>query len=159
MMEGFNKITLLGNLGFDPELRHTASGDAVLNIRLATSESWKDKQGNKQEKTEWHRCTVWGKRAEALGRILHKGDRILVEGQLVYRKWEKDGIERESAEIKVSEVKLQGGGKLREGGQRGFGGAGGARGDFGGGGVDREDYPDDDFGSDDEIGDGDDLPF
>ena len=108
-MEGLNRCTLLGNLGADPELRMTGSGQAVLNLRLATSETYLDKERTRQERTEWHSVTVWGKRAEALGKLLKKGERILVEGSLRTTSFEgKDG-KRYKTEIVAREVLLQGG--------------------------------------------------
>src|SRR5690606_35709928 len=82
MAEGLNRVILLGNLGADPELRMTGGGTAVLKLRLATSESYLDRNKQRQERTEWHRVVVWGRRAEGLGKVLNKGDRILVEGSL-----------------------------------------------------------------------------
>ena len=108
-MEGLNRVMLLGNLGADPELRMTGSGQAVLNVRLATSEKFLDKNKQKQERTEWHRVTIWGKRAEALGKLLRKGDRILVEGSLRTTNWEKDGVKHYRTDIVGTEVLLQGG--------------------------------------------------
>lgn len=121
MREGLNRVLLIGNLGQDPELRYTQGGDAVLNLRLATTERWTDKNGEKQERTEWHSAVMWGKRAEGLSKFLKKGDALYAEGQLQTRKWEdKQGGARYSTEVKVGKVILLGGGK-----DQGHGGGGG----------------------------------
>jgi len=114
MAEGLNRVTLLGNIGADPELRQTGNGAAVLKLRLATSETFLDSNKQRQERTEWHRVVIWGKRAEALGRILNKGDRILIEGALRTTSYEKDGEKRFATEIVASNVVLGG----RGGGSR-----------------------------------------
>ena len=107
MSEGLNRVTLLGNLGADPELHMTQSGEAVLNMRLATSETYKDRDGNRQEKTEWHTVILWGKRAEALGKFLQKGSRLLVEGSLQTREYEdRDGNKRRATEVKARNIIL-----------------------------------------------------
>ncbi|OQX69353.1 MAG: hypothetical protein B6A08_05580 [Sorangiineae bacterium NIC37A_2] len=148
MAEGLNRVILLGNLGADPELRSTSGGTAVLKLRLATSESYLDRNKQRQERTEWHRVVIWGRRAEALGKILTKGDRILIEGSLRTSSYDdKDGNKRYTTEVIASNVVL-GGGSGGRGGSRG-GASGGD--DFGpssgGGGFDDADYggsPDDD---------------
>lgn len=101
-----NKATLLGHVGRDPEIRHMASGDAVANVSLATTERWKDKNGERQEKTEWHRLVFFGKLADIVDKYVHKGSLIYVEGKLTTRKWEKDGVERYTTEINCNEMKL-----------------------------------------------------
>ncbi len=132
MAEGLNRAILVGNLGMDPELKFTQGGQAVLRIRLATTESYPGKTGERQERTEWHTVTVWGKRAEALNKILSKGRTIWVEGRIQTRSWEdKDGNKRYSTEINAQNIGLMGGG----GGPRGGGGGGGGYGDGGGGGY------------------------
>jgi len=109
-MSGVNSVHLLGNLGADPELRMTAGGQAVLNLRLATSETYLDKNKVRQEKTEWHNVVVWGKRAEALARILTKGARIFVDGKLRTSKYEdKDGNTRYRVDIVARDIVLSGG--------------------------------------------------
>lgn len=102
-MAGVNKVILIGNLGAEPEVRQLPSGDAVANIRLATSESWKDKNtGEKQERTEWHNVVFFGKLAEIVQKYLHKGSKVYVEGKLRTRKWQdKEGQDRYSTEIVV----------------------------------------------------------
>lgn len=109
-MEGLNRVQLLGNLGSDPELRQTGAGN-VLKLRLATSETFLDKDKQRQERTEWHNVTIWGKRAEGLSKILTKGSRILVEGSLRTTQYEKNGEKRYSTEISASNILLQGGNK------------------------------------------------
>jgi single-strand DNA-binding protein len=95
-----NKAILIGNLGADPEVRSTSSGDAVANIRLATAFTWKDKNGEKQERTEWHRVVFFGKTAEIAGEYLKKGSLVYIEGHLQTRKWQdKDGQDRYTTEI------------------------------------------------------------
>ena len=99
--KGINKVILVGNLGQDPEVRYMPSGDCVANISVATSESWKDKQGQIQEKTEWHKVAVFGKLAEICGEYLRKGSQVYFEGKLQTRKWNKDGVDMYTTEIKV----------------------------------------------------------
>lgn len=153
MAEGLNRVILLGNLGADPELRSTSGGTAVLKLRLATSESYLDRNKQRQERTEWHRVVIWGRRAEALGKILTKGDRILIEGSLRTSSYDdKEGHKRYTTEVIASNVVLGGGGGGRGGRGGGSSTAGGddfgpASGGSGGGGFDDADYggsPDDD---------------
>ena len=114
-MGSLNKVILVGNLGRDAELRYTASGTAVSTLNLATTETWKDKEGTKQEKTEWHRIIVWGKTAESLATYLVKGKQILIEGKLQTRQWEdKEGNKRYTTEIKSDRITLLGGGGQRD---------------------------------------------
>ena len=125
MAEGLNRVMLLGNLGADPELRMTQGGQAVLKLRLATSETYIDKNRQRQERTEWHSVVIWGKRAEALAKILTKGSRIFVEGGLRTSSYDdRDGNKRYRTEIVASNILLQGSG----GGGRGGGGGGGGGG-------------------------------
>lgn len=119
MSDGMNKVILFGNLGADPELRRTNSGEAVLNLRLATTESYLDKNKQRQERTEWHSVTVWGKRGEALAGILRKGSRVLVEGSLRTSSYEKDGEKRYKTEIVAREIYLAGDGARSQGGYGG----------------------------------------
>ncbi|AFL74410.1 single-stranded DNA-binding protein [Thiocystis violascens] len=102
-MAGVNKVILIGNLGADPEVRYMPSGDAVANIRIATSESWKDRNtGEKQERTEWHNVVFFGKIAEIVKQYLHKGSKVYVEGKLRTRKWQgQDGQDRYTTEVVV----------------------------------------------------------
>jgi single-strand DNA-binding protein len=100
---------LIGNLGADPEIRATRNGDRVASISLATSETWKDKAGAKQERTEWHRLQVWGKLVDVVEKYLSKGDRIFVRGSIRYGKYEdNEGVTRHTTDIKVFELKMLG---------------------------------------------------
>ena len=109
-MASINKVTLIGNLGKDPEIKYMPSGDAIANLTLATTESWKDKAGEKQEKTERHRISMFGKVAEVAGKYLKKGSSIYIEGKLQTRKWQdKDGSDRYTTEIIANEMKMLGG--------------------------------------------------
>lgn len=101
MMRGVNKVILIGTCGQDPETRYLPNGNAVTNLSLATSEQWKDKAGQKQEKTEWHRVVLFGKVAEIAGQYLNKGSQVYIEGKLQTREWEKDGVKRYSTEVVV----------------------------------------------------------
>lgn len=108
-MASVNKVILIGNLGRDPETRYMSNGDAVTNISLATTEIWKDKNGEKQEKTEWHRVTFYRKLAEIAGEYLKKGRPVYVEGRLETRKWtDKNGMERFTTEIIATDMKMLG---------------------------------------------------
>ena len=108
-MASVNKVILIGNLGKDPETRYMSNGDAVTNITLATTDTWKDKNGEKQEKTEWHRVTFYRKLAEIAGEYLKNGRSVYVEGRLENRGWtDKNGVERYSTEIIASDMKMLG---------------------------------------------------
>ena len=108
-MASVNKVILIGNLGRDPEVRYMPSGDAVANISVATTETWKDKNGEKQEKTEWHRVAVFGKTAEIAGEYLKKGSQVYIEGRLETRKWtDKEGQERYTTEIRADRMQMLG---------------------------------------------------
>ena len=158
MAEGLNRVMLLGNLGQDPELRMTSGGQAVLKLRLATSETYLDRNKVRQERTEWHSVVVWGKRAEALSKFLTKGSRIFVEGGLRTSSYDdKEGHKRYRTEVVAQNIILSGGGGGGRGGPRSqdsgdsgpdpapsAGGAGGG----GGGGYGDQDYG---GGNDDEI--------
>ncbi len=126
MSRSLNKVTLIGNLGNDPEVRSTTGGNRVATFSLATSRSWNDAGGQKQEKTEWHRCVVWNTKSSQLADIVEKyvkkGDKIYVEGRIEYRQWQdKEGQTRYSTEINVRELIMLGGGS---------GGGGRSGGDF-----------------------------
>jgi single-strand DNA-binding protein len=102
MARGVNKVILIGNVGGDPEVRYLPNGNAVANITLATSDSWKDKQtGQQQERTEWHRIVFFGRIAEVVGEYVRKGSKMYIEGRLQTREWEKDGVKRYTTEIVV----------------------------------------------------------
>jgi len=142
-MASVNKVILLGNLGRDPETRYTTGGDAVTNLNIATSEQWKDKSGEKQERTEWHRVVLFGRQAEVAGEYLKKGRSVYIEGRLQTRKYtDKDGVEKYSTEIVADRMQLIGGAREGGGGDDempggGSGGGGGrapSRGSSGGGG-------------------------
>lgn len=150
MSRSLNKVTLIGNLGNDPEVRSTTGGNRVATFSLATSRTWNDAAGAKQEKTEWHRCVVWNTKGSQLADIVekyvHKGDKLYVEGRIEYRQWQdKDGQTRYSTEINVRELIMIGGK-----GSGDFGGgdsmprraaAPAAKAKAGGGGDDFEDFP------------------
>lgn len=104
MAKSLNKVTLIGNLGVDPEFRTLENGNTVTNLSIATHESWTDSNGEKQERTEWHRVAAWGKLAEICNEYLRKGSKVYVEGRLQTRKWEKDGVERYSTEIALRDI-------------------------------------------------------
>lgn len=102
MARGVNKVILIGNVGGDPEVRYMPNGNAVSNITLATTDSWKDKQtGQQQERTEWHRVVFFGRLAEIVGEYVRKGSKMYIEGRLQTREWEKDGVKRYTTEIVV----------------------------------------------------------
>lgn len=108
-MASVNKVILIGNLGKDPETRYMSNGDAVTNITLATTDTWKDKNGEKQEKTEWHRVTFYRKLAEIAGEYLKKGRPVYIEGRLETRKWtDKNGVERYTTDIIANDMKMLG---------------------------------------------------
>ena len=115
-----NRVILIGNLGADAELKYTNSGQPVASMRLATSEKWQGKDGQQQERTDWHSLTLWGKRAEALAQYLTKGSRIAVQGRIQYREYEdRNGNKRWSTDINVDDVELLGG--QRDSGHQGAG--------------------------------------
>jgi single-strand DNA-binding protein len=164
MAEGLNRVMLLGNLGADPELRYTQSGQAVLNMRLATTESYLDKNKVRQERTDWHNIVLWGKRGEALAKFLTKGTTIFVEGGLRTSSYDdKEGNKRYKTEIHANNIILAGRGRGGGGGGEvgeppaGAGGGGGRRSGGSGGGSSMppaaggEDTPPDDFGGNDDI--------
>ncbi len=121
MARGINKAILVGNLGQDPELRYTGSGTAVCNMRLATNESYKDREGNLVEKTEWHNVVAWARLAEICGEYLEKGSQVYFEGSLQTRSWDdRDGNTRYTTEVKAREMMMldsnrSGGGRSGDG--------------------------------------------
>jgi single-strand DNA-binding protein len=155
-MASVNKVILIGNLGRDPETRYTTGGDAVTNLRIATTETWKDKAGEKQEKTEWHTVVLFGRQAEIAGEYLKKGRPVYIEGRLQTRKYtDKEGVEKYSTEIVGDRMQLLG---SREGGggggdvemgsnssasSRPSGGGGSGGGGKSGGGPAKKSNPDD----------------
>ncbi|HLQ85226.1 MAG TPA: single-stranded DNA-binding protein [Salinisphaeraceae bacterium] len=159
MARGINKVILIGNLGADPETRYSAGGTAVTNIRLATSDSWRDKQsGEMQERTEWHRIVFFARLAEIAGEYLRKGSKVYVEGRLQTRKWQgQDGQDRYTTEIVANQMQMLD--------SRG-GGSGGSSAPFGGApqasrgqqqSQQFQNQPADDPGFDDDLDD--DIPF
>lgn len=109
-MASVNKAILVGNLGKDPEVRYMPGGEAVANITLATTDTWKDKSGTKQEKTEWHRVSFFGRQAEVVGEYLKKGSQVYIEGRIQTRKWQdKDGQDRYTTEIVADRMQMLGG--------------------------------------------------
>lgn len=109
-MASVNKVIIIGNLGRDPEVRYLPSGEAVANFSVATTEKWKDKSGESQEQTEWHRVSFFGRQAEICGEYLRKGSSVYVEGRLQTRKWtDKDGNERSTTEIRGDRMQMLGG--------------------------------------------------
>ena len=112
MARGVNKVILLGRLGQDPEVRYTQGGKAVASLSVATSEAWKDKNtGQKQEKTEWHRCIAWDKLAEIIGEYAQKGAQVYCEGKLQTRKYEKNGVDHYTTEIVLDVCQIVDGGR------------------------------------------------
>ncbi|MES2205700.1 MAG: single-stranded DNA-binding protein [Pseudomonadota bacterium] len=106
-MASLNKVILIGNLGRDPEVRYMPNGEAVANFSIATTESWKDKSGQRQEKTEWHRIVMYRRLAEIAGEYLKKGSQVYIEGRLETRKWQdKEGQERTTVDVVASEMKM-----------------------------------------------------
>lgn len=176
MSEGLNKVMLLGNLGADPELKVSQGGNAVLKLRMATTHSYLDRNNTRQESTEWHRVTIFGKRGEALAKFLAKGDRIFIEGRIQTSSYEKDGEKRYSTEVIAENVILNGRGKgssddSRDGGNddrgssRGGNGGGysrrndGGGGNGGGGGGGAGSRTTNDYGGDYGGGADDEIPF
>ena len=117
-MGSVNKVILVGNLGRDAEVKVTASGQSVASFSIATTETW-TKDGEKKEKTEWHRIVLWGRQADTLQPYLTKGKQIYVEGRLETRNWEKDGQKHYTTEVKADRIVLLGGGRGGERGERG----------------------------------------
>ncbi|MGM3275304.1 single-stranded DNA-binding protein [Ralstonia sp. 24A2] len=133
-MASVNKVIIVGNLGADPETRYMPSGDAVTNIRVATTDRYKDKaSGEMKEATEWHRIAFFGRLAEIAGEYLKKGSSVYIEGRLKTRQWEKDGQKQYSTEIVADQMQMLGG-RGEGGGGQGGGGGGYSRGGEGGGG-------------------------
>ena len=136
-MAGVNKAILIGNLGRDPELKYTQNGQAVANFTLATSENWTDKNGERVERTEWHRIVAWGKTGELCAQYLAKGRTVYIEGRIQTREWEdKEGQKRYTTEINANTVQFLGGprgdGNPGAPGGGGQGGGGSSDGDTGG---------------------------
>jgi len=150
MSRSLNKVMLIGNVGSDPEVRSTASGTRLAKMSLATNRQWTNKDGSEQEKTEWHRLTVWGKLADVVERYVKKGDRLYVEGRIEYSESESDGQKKYWTDVNVLEMLMLGGPGGGAGGEGGgfAGGRGGRTGDGGSGGSAPEPpltEPDDDL--------------
>lgn len=137
MADGLNKVQLIGNLGADPEVRYSGNGKAVVELRLATAESWKGQDGNRQEHTEWHRVVFFGKSAEIIGEYATKGKQLYVEGRIRTEEYtDKEGVKRYSTKIMGDQFRLLGGGRPAEGSSQ----RGGGRDDALRGGAKREPY-------------------
>jgi single-strand DNA-binding protein len=150
MARGVNKVTLIGNLGADPEMKYTAGGTAICKFRIATTEKFKDREGNQQERTEWHRIVAWAKLAEICGQYLSKGKQVYIEGSLRTSSWDdNDGNKRYMTEVNARDVQFLSGGN----GQ----GNGAGQGDQGGGGDHGAPPAGGDYGQP-PMGD-DDIPF
>jgi single-strand DNA-binding protein len=125
-MRGVNKVILVGTLGADPEVKYAANGNAIANLSVATSDEWNDKStGQKQQKTEWHRVSMFGKIAEIAGQYLKKGSQVYLEGKLQTRKWQdKNGLDRYTTEVVINgfdgQMQMLGGGGQRQGGDTSF---------------------------------------
>ena len=160
---GVNKVILVGNLGADPEVRYTQNGSAVANLRLATSEQWRDKQtGENQERTEWHRVAMFGRLGEIAGEYLKKGSKVYIEGKLQTRKWQaQDGSDRYTTEVVANEMQMLdsrgGGGGDFGGGQQQGGFQGGQGQQQGGGAPQGQPAPQGGGGAFDDMDD--DIPF
>ena len=142
MARGVNKVILLGNLGNDPEIKYTQGGMAIGTLSVATTFSRKDKDGNYQEKTEWHRVKLFGKTAEVAGEYLKKGRQVYIEGRIEYGSYEKDGVKHYTTDIIGEDMQMLGGGDGQRGGGGGEGDGGyqqrSGGGGYGGGGGDRQ---------------------
>jgi single-strand DNA-binding protein len=157
MAAGVNKVILIGNLGRDPELRYTQSGQAVANFTLATTETWNKREGGREERTEWHRIVAWGRTAELCAQYLSKGRTVYIEGRLQTREWEnREGQKQKTTEIVALSVQFLGGPRGSGGGQGEGRGSGGGQGEGpGSGGSD----PGPQQSGDDGPPPGDDIPF
>ncbi len=114
-MASLNQVQIIGNLGKDPEVRYLPNGNAVANLAVATTEAWKDKSGEKQEKTEWHRVTLYGKTAEVAGEYLKKGSQVFIQGRNETKEWtDKEGVKRYTTEIVADTMKMLGAAKATE---------------------------------------------
>ena len=152
-MSGVNKVIIVGRLGQDPEMKAVGQGATVTRLSVATSESWTDKNGQKQERTEWHRITVWGKLAELCGKYLAKGRQVYVEGKLQTRSWEDNGQKKYATDIVASTVQFLSAGSASTGASQdnspGMNQAAGGGGDFNFG----------DFGPEPTFNQSEDIPF
>lgn len=155
-----NKVILIGNLGRDPEVRTTQSGQPVANFTLATNRRWNDRQGNRQEQTEWHNIVCWGRQAEIAGQYLRKGKQIYVEGRIQTRSWDdkNTGEKKYMTEVVVENFQMLGG--RDSGGGGGYGGGGGGGGGYGSPQGGDQGEGGGDYGAPDQGGgEDDDIPF
>ena len=158
-MGSVNKVILVGNLGADPELKYTPSQRPLCNLRIATTEVFKDKGGQRQEKTEWHRVTVWGDTAENCNKYLAKGRSVYIEGRLQTRSYDKDGQKHYATDVVADKVVFLGSGGGGGGAAAGEGGGGGFRRGGGGGGGGRSEGPADETEQSGPPLSDDDIPF
>ncbi len=160
-MASVNKVILIGNLGADPEVRYTQNNTAVANFRIATTDVWTDRDGAKQERTEWHNIVAWGRLGEICGQYLKKGKQVYVEGRLQTRQWEdRDGGKRYTTEIVAGAMQMLGRPGEGEGGPRAGGSGGRAGAQANRGGADAGGYGDDTYPPAPPPGqEDDDLPF
>lgn len=135
MARGVNKVILVGNLGNDPDVKYTQGGMAITTLSLATTSVRKDRDGNNQEKTEWHRVKLFGKLGEIAGEYLKKGRQVYIEGRIEYGSYEKDGVKQYTTDIIADEMQMLGGGDGQRGGEGGGGGGYQRSGGGGGGGY------------------------
>ncbi len=157
-----NKVMLIGNLGADPETRYTQDGTCVCNIRVATTEKFKNRNGEQQERTEWHRVVLWGRLGEIAGQYLRKGSKVYIEGKIETRKWQdRDGNDRYTTEIRAQEMKMLDSRRGAGGGDDFGGGQGGGFPSHGGGGgaPRRESDPFAGSSGFDDVPADDDIPF
>lgn len=154
-MSGINKVIIVGRLGQDPEMKAVGQGSTVTRLNVATSENWIDKSGQKQERTEWHRITVWGKLAEICGKYLAKGRQVYVEGKLQTRSWEDNGQKKYATEIVASTVQFLGAG----GASTSASDQGGYNQSSGGGNNGDKDFNFSDFGPEPSFNQNEDIPF
>lgn len=152
MSGSLNKVLLIGNLGRDPELKMTTSGQPVARFSIATTETWKDKAGEKQSKTEWHNIVVWGKQAEIAEKYLKKGKQILIEGRIQYREYQdQQGVKKTACDIRCDNFQMLG--RMEDGGGRSEGGynRGGSGSSSSNSAPDYDDMPPPPSGPDDDI--------
>ncbi len=155
-MAGINKVIIVGRLGQDPEMKTLAQGAVVTRLNVATSETWTDKNGQKQERTEWHRISVWGKLAELCGKYLAKGRQVYVEGKLQTRSWEENGQKRYATEITAQTVQFLGGG-ASAGAGTGYGAAASSSDSFAGASSQETGF--NDFGPEPSFDQSEEIPF
>ena len=158
-MSGINKVIIVGRLGSDPETKAVGQGSTVTRLSVATSESWTDKNGQKQERTEWHRVTVWGKLAELCGKYLSKGKQVYVEGKLQTRTWEDNGQKKYATDIVAQTVQFLGAGGASAGAGNNNSDVGMNQSSAGGSGSGGGDFNFGDFGPEPTFNQSEDIPF